>query len=208
MTAVPTAIAVVADTSSSETTPVFFDGTPSIRMVLPHLLAANSVWTTELELELLEFAELCEDYSHECEIASQSKTRSNNLFQVVSMICSGGAAVLPHFQNVSVAAAGIIVSVVATSSLIANVAQTVFSFEKGAVIETTASVRLREMSKEVRLEVTKSLPQRWIDPFAKMLEFEEKFSEVIHKISPKVVDNDVKGKIKVARRARMKIRKR
>lgn len=192
---------------ADETTPIF-DGTPSIRIVLPHLLAANSVWTTELELELLEFAELCEDYSHECEIASQYKHRSNSVFQVLSMICSGGAAVLPHFQNVSVEASGIVVSVVATASLIANVAQSVFSFEKGAVIETTASVRLREMSKEVRLEVTKSLPQRWIDPFAKILEFEEKFSEVIHKISPKVVDNDVKSKIKEARRARMKTRKR
>jgi hypothetical protein len=193
--------------SAAETTPVFSDGTPSIRMVLPHLLASDSVWTTELELELLEFAELCEDYSHECERASRSKHNSNNAFQVISMLCSGGAAVLPHLQNVSVSASSIIVSVVAASSLIANVVQSVFSFEKGAIVETTASIQLREMSKSARLEVTKSVPLRWLDPFAKMLEYEEKFSEVIHKISPKIVDNDVKTKIKQARRARMKIRR-
>lgn len=182
------------------------DTSPSItiRTVLPHLLSTNSIWTTELELELLEFAELCEDYALECEKTAVHKHRSNMIFQIITMFCSGSSAMFPHFQGLEASTAGNIVTGVSTLSLAAGVIQSVYSFEKSASIERGASIQLREISKEIRLEISKPLPSRWPDPYIKMLTLEEKFSEIVQKISPKVVDNDIKSKIKSARRARMK----
>lgn len=188
-------------------TPAFSEGTPSIRMVLPHLLAIDSIWTTELELEGLEMAELCEDYALECERDSIHKHRSSNLFRMISMLCSGSAAIIPHLQNVSTGASSIVVSVVATSALVAGVVQSVFGFEKGAASEITAAIQLREISKEIRLQISKPVSLRWVDPYAVMIGYEERFSEIVRTISPKIVNNDIKGRIKTARRARMKNKK-
>jgi hypothetical protein len=186
--------------------PVAYENSPSIRTVLPHLLAANSSWTTELELEILEFAEICEDYSVSCEQDSVHKTRANYFFSCVSMICSGSAAIFPHLQNVSADTASYGVTGIATISLIASVFQNVFNYQKGAAVETTAATQLRDISKHMRLEVSKPVLIRWSDPYAKMLEMEEKFSDIVQRISPKVVPNDMKDRIKAQRRARVRTR--
>lgn len=185
--------------------PIFSDGTPSIRAVLPHLLATNSAWTTELELELLEFSESCEDYAYECERDAIHKHRANSAFRIISMFCSGSVAIVPHIQHVSAGLVSTLVSVVGATSLIANAVQSFCSFEKSANVERSASLQLREMSREIRLEITRPINMRWADPFAKMQTYEEKFNEVIRSISPKVVANDIKDKIKAARRQRIRV---
>lgn len=182
--------------------------TPRIRTVLPHLLGVDSMWTTELELELLEFVEMCEDYAAECERTALHKHRWNTICRMVTMLCSGSAAVFPHIQNISVGAASAVVSAIATVSLCASVAQSVYHFEKASTTESNASFALRETSKRIRMELAKPLANRWPAPFEKMLQYEERFSEIARKISPKVIDSDVKGRIRTARRQRMRTRKR
>ena len=183
------------------------EGTPSIRTVLPHLLGADSAWTTELELELLEFAESCEDYAAECQSDAVSKHRSNGVFQIISMVCSGSAAIIPHIQNVSVIASSSIVSAVGAASLVANAIQSVCSFEKSASIERGAALQLRDLSKELRLQLSRPLVLRWPDPFERMQVFEDKFNDIMRNISPKIVTNDIKDKIKAARRQRIRPRR-
>ena len=190
----------------SVSSPKGYENSPSVRTILPHLLAANSPWTTELELELLEFAEMCEDYAASCEIDSVRKTRFNNFFSCVSMLCSGSAAVFPHLQSVGTATASYGVSGIAAVSLIASVFQNVYNYQKGAAVEVSAALQLRDITKQMRLEITKPLVLRWTDPYAKILELEEKFAEIVQKISPKVVANDMKSRLKTQRRARMRTR--
>lgn len=180
------------------------ENSPSIRSVLPHLLGGSSVWTTELELELLEFAELCEDYAVECEKAALHKHRANMAFRIISMFCAGSAAIVPHFQSISALVASYVVTGVSTVSLGAGVVQSVCNFEKSAGAERSASIQLREISKEARIEISKPISLRWADPYAKLMGLEEKYSEIVRSISPKVVGSDIKSKIKSARRARMK----
>lgn len=182
--------------------------TPRIRTVLPHLLGVDSIWTTELELELLEFVEMCEDYAAECERTALSKHRWDTACRMLAMLCSGSAAVIPHIQNISTSAANATVSVIAAISLCASVAQSVYHFEKVSTTERNASFSLRETSKRIRMELAKPLPSRWPAPFEKMLQYEERFSEIARKISPKIIDNDVKSRIRTARRQRMRTRKR
>lgn len=177
---------------------------PSIRAVLPHLLGGSSIWTTELELELLEFAELCEDYAVECEKAALHKHRANTVFRIISMFCAGSAAILPHFSKIGADIASYVVTGVSTVSLGAGVVQSVCNFEKSAGAERNASILLREISKEARLEISKPISMRWSDPYVKLMSLEEKYSELVSSISPKVVGSDIKSKIKSARRARMK----
>jgi hypothetical protein len=193
--------------AESASSPLAYENSPSIRTVLPHLLAANSAWTTELELELLEFAEMCEDYSASCERDSVRKTRANNLFSCASMLCSGSAAVFPHLQNISASTASYGVSAIAAISLIASVFQNVFNYQKGAAAEISGAIQLRDISKQMRLEIAKPLALRFVDPYAKMLEWEEKFAEVVLKISPKVVASDIKSRINHSRRQRMRTKK-
>jgi len=183
-----------------------YENSPSIRTVLPHLLAANSAWTTELELELLEFAEMCEDYAVCCELDSVRKNHANNFFSCLSMLCSGSAAVFPHLQSISATTASYGVTGIATISLIASVFQNVFNYQKGAVTEIAGALQLREISKQMRMQIAKPLSLRWSSPYDKMLELEEKFSEIIQKISPKVVGSNVKERLRTQRRSRMRSR--
>jgi len=196
----------MAPRAENNNSPIGYDLSPSIRTVLPHLLAANSVWTTELELELLEFAEMCEDYAMSCERDSVRKSHMNNIFSCASMLCSGSAAVFPHLQSIGASTASYGVSGIATVSLIASVFQNVFNYQKGAVVEVAAALQLRDISKQMRLEISKPLPLRWLDPYTKMLELEEKFAEIVQKISPKVVANDMKSRLRKQRRQRIRSR--
>lgn len=192
----------------STSTHLGYENSPSMRTVLPHALGIDSPWTTELEIELLEFAEMCEDYAVSCEVESVRKTKANNFFSCLSMLCSGSAAVFPHLQSIGASTVSYGVTGIATVSLIASVFQNVFNYQKGAVSEIAGSIQLRDIGKQMRLELTKPLSIRWVDPYAKMLELEEKFADTIQKISPKVVANDMKSRIKTQRRARMRSRKR
>lgn len=186
--------------------PMGYENSPSIRTILPHLLAAGSAWTTELELELLEFAEMCEDYAASCETEAVTKTRANNFFSCISMLCSGSAAVFPHLQSVGATTASYGVTGIAAVSLIASAFQSVYSYQKNAADERSAAIQLRDFSKQMRLELAKPLALRITDPYAKMLEMEEKFAEVVSKIQPKNITTDTKKRIQEARRQRMRKR--
>ena len=178
--------------------------TYSPRVILPHLMSTDTNWTTELELELLEFAEICEDYAIECEKEAYSKHKSNTVYRIVSMFCSGAAAILPQLQQINTGISSYVVTGVSTISLGVGVVQSVCGFEKSSAAERNASVMLREISKEIRLEISKPLRLRWVEPYEKMMSFEEKFSEIVRRISPKVIDNDIKNRLRNARKARTK----
>jgi len=121
------------------------------------------------------------------------------------MLASGSSAIIPHLQNVKEEAVSIAVTVIATVALLTNVIQAVYSFDKKSGEEVNASLQLREMGKRVRLEVTKGVGSRWADPFTKMLELEEKLSEIMHNVSPKIVNTkDIRERIRKSRRLRLR----
>ncbi len=154
-------------------------------------------WTKEFALELLEFADLCDQYARQCDSSSIRKGKSNTVLNTVSIIGCSIVLVSTWVGMIDTKALYIVPSIFV---IVSNVTNGLLGLERGHICEGIAGTRLRDISQKIHVQLSRQSESRWDKPYEELIKLEDELYNILKDIN--IFDDDMKDKFKNARKAR------
>jgi hypothetical protein len=164
-------------------------------------------WTVEHELEVIEFAEMCEGMAATTERSVRRARNKTHWISGLSSLFSTGTIVTPHLTFISLAAFPFVMSGLGVLALVFGGTGWYRFSQRHHHKEQTAALSLKELAKQMREEVGKHPSRRIGDPHQMLLGWEQKFTEVVREAIPQVLLEDHQARIREARKKRVKERR-